>query len=285
MPGRVYAIASGKGGVGKSTTVVNLGVMIRSGGHTVAVVDGDLGMPNLATLLGVDAPVTLHDVLAGEAAVDEAIVEAGDGFSVIGGSDDLDEFAAADPGELGSVISALVETHDFVLVDTSAGLSYEGVLPLGIVDGIVLVTTPEETAVSDTAKTAEFAETIDGRVEGVVVTRADDATDAEGIASDLNTELLAVIPEDDAVGSSTGAGEPLLAHAPDSPAAIAYRGLAGRLAGDDIPESAEEPLGGDASDGDGGSDGEEDQEDEAREEEERDSGSGGFFSRLFGVFR
>lgn len=285
MPGRVYAIASGKGGVGKSTTVVNLGVMIRSGGHTVAVVDGDLGMPNLATLLGIDAPVTLHDVLAGDATVEDAIVEAGDGFSVIGGSDDLDEFAAADPGELGSVITALVDTHDFVLVDTSAGLSFEGVLPLGLVDRIVLVTTPEETAVSDTAKTAEFAKTIDGRVEGVVVTRSDEDTDAEGIASGLDTELLAVIPEDDAVGSSTAAGEPLLAHAPDSPAAEAYRELAGRITGDAIPEPGEAPPAVDRSDSDGGSDGDDGTEEEGMGDEERETGSGGFFSRLFGVFR
>lgn len=276
MSGRVYAVASGKGGVGKTTTVVNLGVMIRSGGFTVAVVDGDLAMPNLATLLGVDPSVTIHHVLAGEAPIEDAVVEAGEGFTVIGGSDDLDEFAAADPSELGDVIAALAETHDYVLVDTSAGLSYEGVLPLGIVDGIILVTTPEETAVSDTAKTREFATTIDGRIEGVIVTRVDADTDPEAVARELETDLLGVIPEDDAVTSSTASHEPLLSHAPASAAAAAFRDVAGRITGEEIPM---------AGDSDQAAASRDTNEDVSTAETQEGRRSGGFFSRLFGGFR
>lgn len=283
MSGRVFAVASGKGGVGKTTTVANLGVMIRSAGNTVAVVDGDLGMPNLGTLLGITPDVTLHAVLAGEATVEDAIVSAGEGFSVLAGGDDLDEFAAADPGELGTVIAALAETHDYVLIDTSAGLSYEGVLPLGLVDGIVLITTPDKTAIGDTAKTAKFAETIDGRIEGVVVTRTDGSVDGEEIAEELAVELLGVVPEDEAVSSSRKAGEPLLMHAPESPAGKAYRRLAATLTGEEIPDSGTiaglESAAGETESG-------EDEEDtDSTGDQATTDDSGGVLTRLFGVFR
>lgn len=234
MPGDVYAVASGKGGVGKTTTVVNLGVVLRRANHSVALVDADLGMANLGTVLGVEGEATIHDVLSGEATLDEALVEEAAGFAVLVGSRDLASYPDADPAGLKGIIGTLSERYDVVLVDTGAGISYEDVLPLGLVDGVILVTTPDPAAVGDTTKTAQLTGLSSGVVEGLVVTHAGPTTDATHIASQIGVELLGVIPHDSAVRESTAAGRPLEAMAPDSPGAAAYRELASTLRGEAV---------------------------------------------------
>ncbi len=246
MAGQVYAVASGKGGVGKTTTVVNLGVVLRRANHSVALVDADLGMANLAALLGVDGDPTLHDVLAGESTVEEALVEEAKGFALLPGSRDLMEYPDADPRGLGDVLETLAGAYEFVLVDTGAGMSHEDVLPLGLADGVVLVTTPDPAAMGDTAKTAELAGLAGGDVLGLVVNQATQGTDGKHVAGEVGVELLGVVPFDPAVRESTASGRPLEGEAPDSPAAVAYRELAATLLGVPLSEltSAMPPAGG-----------------------------------------
>ena len=74
MTGHVYALASGKGGVGKTTSTINLGAALRAAGHDTVVVDADLAMANLGAMVDVLSGPTLHDVLAGAAALHAALV-------------------------------------------------------------------------------------------------------------------------------------------------------------------------------------------------------------------
>jgi septum site-determining protein MinD len=239
MTGQVYALASGKGGVGKTTLTANLGVTLRSAGHSVALVDGDLGMANLTTLLDVEGEATLHDVLAGDATVDAALTEGADDFAILPGSRDLAGFAAADPDELGRVLDILADRYEYVLVDTGGGLSYEDAIPLGLVDEILLVTAPGSAAVGDTRKTMELAELVGGDIRGVVVNRSLDAADPDAIAADLGVPLLGAIPDDPRVTESMLAEQPLEAHAPDSAAARAIARLAATLTGEPIDDAGE----------------------------------------------
>ena len=85
MDTRVIAITGGKGGVGKSTTTVNLGVSLRMDGYSVAMVDADVEMPNLVELLGIEPDATIHDVLSGTVDPEEALLEMGEGFAAIPG--------------------------------------------------------------------------------------------------------------------------------------------------------------------------------------------------------
>ena len=242
MSGTVLVVTSGKGGVGKSTTALNLGVALGVDGHSAVVVDADLGMANLGAMVGLETDPTLHDVLADEADVESAVVTEGDAFSVVPGGRDLAAYADADPGRLPDVLAALAERYEYVVVDAGAGLGYADVVPVDAADGVLLVTTPSDAAIGDTAKLAEFSALVDARIRGVVVTRADGGIDAESIAAEVGTDLLGVVPEDPAIPGSTEAGVPLEQHAPDSPAAAAYRRLADVVTRRSVVPDADEAV-------------------------------------------
>ena len=225
---RVYAVASGKGGVGKTTTAAALGACAAAAGRSAVVVDADLGMGNLAAAVGLDdAAPTLHDVLAGAAAVDDAVHETTGGFDVVPGGAVLEDYADADPAELGDVVAALRERYDIVVLDTGAGLSHDTVLPLGLADAVVLVTTPAAMAVENTRTTADVADRLGAAVAGVVVTQATGGV--EDVEETLDAPLLGTVPRDGAVGEAADAGEPVPVAAPQSPAALAYAELAADL--------------------------------------------------------
>jgi len=218
---RVLAVASGKGGVGKTTTAVALGACAAAAGRSAVVVDTDLGMGNLGTMVGLaDAHPTVHDVLAGAADVDDAVHEAPGGFDVLPGSTALDEYAEADPAGLRDVVEALRSRYDLVVLDTGAGLSHDTVLPLGLADEVLLVTTAADIAVANTATTREVAARLGADVRGVLVTSA--TGDVATVRDRVDAPVLGTIPRDKAIVAASDAGVPITVHAPESPAARAY---------------------------------------------------------------
>jgi septum site-determining protein MinD len=231
--GFVFAVASGKGGVGKSTTTANLGVALADDGFDVAVVDVDLGMANLAGLLGVDEDVTLHDVLAGDASPSEATYDA-HGVTLVPGSTDLEQFAEADAKALHRVVTHLRADHDVVLLDAGAGLSYDIAMAMSVADGVLLVTTAELNSLTDATKTGKLVSKLEKPVVGAVFTRTGDGgfDDVEGIAAALGTTdaVTVSVPHDDAVKLAVRKSHPVVDLKPESPAASAYDRLAASLA-------------------------------------------------------
>jgi septum site-determining protein MinD len=221
MGGIMYAIAGGKGGVGKTTTALNLAAAFETRGVDTAVVDADLGMTNLGELAGIDNDVSVHDVLSGEATVEAALVEGPAGADILAGEYDLDAYERADPAQLREVSEQLREEYDVVIADTGAGLSHASLVPFGLADGVVVVTTDDEAAVADATKTAEMVRKVDGTVLGTVVTRTDDEDAAEAVAEEMGEPLLETVPRAPALAGE----EPMVETAPDSDPAKAYHRL------------------------------------------------------------
>ena len=238
---RVYAIASAKGGVGKTTTTANLGATLAGTGADVVVIDGDIGMANLGAALGVRPHgATLHDALSGNVEPVAAAYDGPAGLTVVPGDTSLEAFSAADPQQLQGVVDAF-DDADFVLIDVGAGVSHETSVPLSVADAVVLVSTPERDALVDTEKTRQLTDRLSGSVAGAVLTRTDEATPVEEIVSGtLTADVLTTIPEDEAVRESIAVGEPLVSYAPHSAAAAAYRQLVTELTG--LEPSAPEPA-------------------------------------------
>jgi septum site-determining protein MinD len=229
---QVFAVASAKGGVGKTTTTANIGAILAETGADVVVIDGDISMANLGAALGIESPpTTLHDVLRGDATPSEATYEGPGGVYVVPGDTALSSYASADPQELPSVL----RTHsqaDYVLIDVGAGVSHETGLPLSLADEVLLVSTPERDALRDTEKTRQLTEELGGTVAGAVITRTEASTPVSELATGtLAAPVLGSIPEDEAVRDSVAVGEPLSTYAPHSPAAEAYRELVAELTG------------------------------------------------------
>jgi septum site-determining protein MinD len=286
MSGYVCTVAGGKGGVGKTTTAVNVGSALQEMGYDVVVVDADLGMANLGAMLSVEPERSLHEILAGDGAehhhrrhvdgaVSEALTDAPGGLTVIPGEQSLEAFADADPAKLRKVIKTLRNAYDVVLIDTGAGLSHEVAVPLGLADGIVLVTTPDTVAVGDTVKTAELADRIDGNVIGAIINRVTRHTDVAAITEQFDFPLLAVIPDDPQATTE----EPLVLNAPESSAADAFRRLTTALEGLWFHDQSVEEDIDTIVDDDWFIDGEESDTDTDTDAEPDDSGGG-----VFGLF-
>ena len=244
----VYAVASAKGGVGKTTTTAAVATILADSGADVVAIDADLGMANLAGAVGVTpGEITLHDVLAGEAEPETAVREGPSGLRVVPGAADLDAYAAADPSGLRGVVEAFADA-DYVFIDAGAGLSHDSTLPLAIADETLLVSTPERSALGDTEKTRQLTERLGGTVAGAAITRV--TADTDGVVTALlDAPILGRIPEDGAVARAATANDPLPAVAPDAPATRAYRDLARALTGAEVGGAG---LDGPAADAAGG---------------------------------
>lgn len=207
MAATVYAIAGGKGGVGKTTTAANLGVTLRATGQTVALVDADFAMANLRDVFSLPTGPTLHEVLGGEASLADACVkhvldvDAVRGrLDVYPGSTGLDAYANTDLDQLDDVVATLATDYDSLILDTGPGLTHDVAIPLKLADKTIVVTTPAELAVRDAQKTMQLVKHIGGTVEGVVVSRiCEGLSDAE-ISERMGIDRLTTIPNFDVAG-------------------------------------------------------------------------------------
>src|SRR5882757_210618 len=148
----VIAITSGKGGVGKSNVAVNLAVKFATAGKEVVLLDADLGLANADVLCNLDLPFNLSHVIARKKDVRDVMYKAPGGFRLIGGASglarmaDLTEF---DRQRLVNALGELEQQADIILIDTGAGISPNVLSFTRAADDVLVVTTPEPTAITD----------------------------------------------------------------------------------------------------------------------------------------
>lgn len=232
---RIIVCASGKGGVGKTTLVANLGLALVELKKDVIVVDANLTTPNLGLHLGIPLyPTTLHDVVKGRAHIKDAIYEHESGMKIIPAGISIKDLRGADPKELPNAFLGLLGTTDIVLVDASAGLGREALSALEAGDELLLVTTPDISSVTDALKTAKLAEQLGTRVVGVVINRIEGGKHQmtmDDVAGMLNVPILAEIPEDKDVHRAIARRTPVVHHKPGAKSSREIRRLARRLVG------------------------------------------------------
>ncbi|MBP2145972.1 septum site-determining protein MinD [Methanofollis sp. W23] len=241
---RAFTIASGKGGTGKTTVTVNLGASLARLGKETYILDADIGMANLGLVLGLEeAPVTLHEVLAGQAKIDDAIYEGPNGVKVVPSGISLQGFQNADPDRLRDVMRSLVDRCDYLLVDAAAGISKDGVVALAISDEVILVVNPELSSMADALKTKILTEMVGGTVYGAIINRSgmeNTEIRRHSVEDVLGVRVVDMIPEDSNVRRSAAYKTPIVLKYPSSEASRAFRRIAAEMAGVTYEEETEE---------------------------------------------
>lgn len=152
LEGRVVAVASGKGGTGKSFLVTNLAVALHRAGRRVAVVDCDFGLGNAHLLFGVNPRLSMQHLLGSAAAVSEVMVTTPYGPDLVAGGSGISSLAELEESHfsvLARSLAAIAREHDVVLLDCAAGLSAQSLLTILAAEHLVLVTNPEIAALTD----------------------------------------------------------------------------------------------------------------------------------------
>jgi flagellar biosynthesis protein FlhG len=148
----LITVSSGKGGVGKSTLALNLGVELKRAGHRVVVIDGDWGTANLHVMAGLRVERTLRQVASGECGIEEVIMGIPGGPDIVPGSSGIFEMANLSRSRQDTLLSELLRLgsrYEIILVDTAAGVAAPVVEFVAASDLGLIVTSPEKTAITD----------------------------------------------------------------------------------------------------------------------------------------
>lgn len=151
-PARMIAITSGKGGVGKTNIVANLGYALCKAGKRVLIFDADLGLGNLDVLLGLAPQYNLSHVIDGEKRLAEIVVDGPGNLKILPASSGVQEMTrltAYQKMEIFNELNALLCHYDIVLIDTAAGISSDVLYFNVSANEIMVVVTPEPTSITD----------------------------------------------------------------------------------------------------------------------------------------
>ena len=224
---RFIGIVSGKGGVGKTTTALNLSIALRNTGKDVILIDGNLTTPDISVRLGTpNLPVTLHHVAAGKNSIFEAMYKHPSGVVVVPGDLNLASISQINSKTLKRSINKLHGAAEFVLIDMPAG--FENLQLWDSLDEVLVVTNPEIAAVTNALKSIKIAEGKNKLVLGAILNRVTEAPHEmtpENVQSLLNTPLITIVPE----SPSNATPNPIVFSSPASPIAQQYARLAEML--------------------------------------------------------
>jgi flagellar biosynthesis protein FlhG len=239
------AITSGKGGVGKTNVVVNLAVALARLRHRVVVLDADFGLGNVDVLLGLAPASHLGHVLSGDKSMREVIVDGPEGIHIIPASSGLRALTTlteAHWSRLESGLRALALDYDFLLVDTAAGIADNVIDLLATTDRVLIVTSPEPTAVVDAYAVIKVLTANGVQTDlGVLVNDARDADEANTVFRQLQVAAerflnrrvhsYGFVAHDPNVRDAVCLQQPVVFQHPQSPASLCFRMLATRVAG------------------------------------------------------
>jgi flagellar biosynthesis protein FlhG len=256
--GKVVAVTSGKGGVGKTFVSANLAAALAKRGLRVLVLDADLGLANLDVVLNLYPKVTLHDVFTGKAKLEEAIIRAPGGFSVLLAGSGMVEYSRLTSevrDDFLRIMNGLVPHYDIVILDTGAGISDVVLFAVSLASEVIVVATPEPTSLTDAYATIKVlvgqqkrqnirmvinqtARLGDGRAITVQLQQVLDRFVTSEPGRPLKLIHMGDIPADPAVRQAIMRRQLLMQSQPGSPAAMAVSQIAAKIEETVIPRTA-----------------------------------------------
>lgn len=244
MAARIITIASGKGGVGKTTTTANVAVALAKCGQKVVCIDADIGLRNLDVVLGLENRIVydLVDAVEGRCRLKQAMIRDKrlPELYLIPAAQTRDKNAVS-PDDMIRLCGELRPEADWILVDSPAGIERGFRNAIAPADQVLVVTNPEVSAVRDAdriiglieAEEKGPAQLVINRLNPSLVRRGDMLT-ADDILELLAIDLIGVIPEDENVVMSTNRGQPIAMDGKGK-AGQAFQDIAHRLMGEDVP--------------------------------------------------
>ncbi len=244
MSARVITITSGKGGVGKTTATANLGASLALMGKRVVAIDADIGLRNLDVVMGLENRIVydIVDVVEGRCRLRQALIKDKrvPELYLLPAAQTRDKTAVS-PEDMVEVCNQMRERFDFVLIDSPAGIEQGFKNALAPADEVLIITTPDVSAVRDADRIIGLVEASEKGPAQLLINRLKpdmiqrgDMLDTEDVIEILAIELIGIIPEDEAIIISTNRGVPAILDN-RSQAGLAYRNIAKRLLGEDVP--------------------------------------------------
>ena len=239
---QVFAIASGKGGVGKTNLSVNLGISLAKKNKKVLVMDADLGLSNVQVILGEIPPYNLYHVLQGEKTLTEVVFHTKSGIDIIAGSNGFSQLANLSGEERFRFIEQLevLKTYDIIIIDTGAGVSKNVTSFLLAADKVIIITTPQPTSVTDAYGIIKVLATQNKKIQiNLVVNRGQTVIQARDVSQRiskiarqyLGIEInnLGMVFEDKTVEEALFKRIPFIVLNPKSKSSIAVESIGAKL--------------------------------------------------------
>lgn len=244
MAAQVITLSSGKGGVGKTTAVANIGVALALDGLKVACVDGDIGLRNLDVVMGLENRIVydIVDVIEGRCKLRQAMIRDKHlpNLYLIPAAQTRDKTAVS-PSDMTRLCNDLRPDLDFVLIDSPAGIERGFRNAIAPADRVLIVTNPEVSAVRDADRVIGILEAEEKRSPALIINRLNqslvkqhDMLSPDDVLDLLGIPVIGIVPEDETVIVSSNRGTPV-AQDPKSRAGQAFRNIAKRLQGQEVP--------------------------------------------------
>jgi septum site-determining protein MinD len=242
--GQVITITSGKGGVGKTTTSANLGTALAVLGKKVVAVDADIGLRNLDVVMGLENRIVydIIDVVEGRCRIRQALIKDKrfPDLYLLPAAQTRDK-SAINPAQMRLLCDHLKQEFDFVIIDCPAGIEQGFKNAIAGADQVIIVTTPEVSAVRDADRVIGLVEAaqlpsprlILNRVRPDLVRRGEMLTQ-DDVIDVLRIDLVGVVPDDETIVIGTNRGEAAVLDR-QSRAGQAYLNIARRLLGEEVP--------------------------------------------------
>jgi flagellar biosynthesis protein FlhG len=248
---RIIAVSSGKGGVGKTNISINLALAYARLGKKVIVLDADLGLANVNVVLGVIPRYNLYHLIRQQKKMRDILLDTEYGIQIVAGASGFSKIANLSEEERRGFINELyaLSQADVIIIDTSAGVSNNVLTFVAAADDVIIVTTPEPTAITDAYGIVKIIATeIDNLDLGLklVVNRVKTVTEARKVAErviniagqflNLKLDYLGFVYEDALVQTAVIKQRPFLVLDPKSKASICIDHIVRRLENMDFKE-------------------------------------------------